>query len=137
MRLDEKVKLIPRELKSDKRGWFLKVITGSEKNLPLRTGEVYLAKVYTGQVRGNHYHLKTNEWFTVFQGTAIVVVADPVTDERREWTLDSRDPMTLYVPAGIAHAFKNPEESRDSMLLIAYADQQYEPLDTIQFLVIA
>lgn len=133
MGLSDKVKLIPRELKSDERGWFLKVITGNEENLPLWTGEVYVTMGHPGQVRGNHYHIQTNEWFTVIQGTAVAVAADPLTGERREWTLDGKDPATLYIPAGIAHAFKNPAGSQNSMLLIAYADQKFQPLDTIQF----
>ena len=137
MGLNDKVKLIPRELKSDERGSFLKVITGNEENLPPRTGEVYVTMGDLGQVRGNHYHLQTSEWFTLIQGTAVAVVADPVTGERLQWTLDGRDPVTLYVPAGIAHAFKNPEGSHNPMLLIVYADQQYQPLDTVQFPVIS
>ncbi len=37
-----KVKIIPRRLIADDRGWFLKVITGTEENIPSQTGEVYL-----------------------------------------------------------------------------------------------
>jgi len=40
-------------------------------------------------------------------------------------------PQTVFVPAGIGHAFKNPEDSGSDMMLIAYADRQYEPTDTI------
>jgi len=136
MRLDEKVKLIPRELKSDERGWFLKVITGHEDNLPLRTGEVYLTMAYPGQVRGNHYHLRTNEWFTVIQGMAVAVAVDPVTRERLEWLLDGRAPVTLYVPAGVAHAFRSLGKNHEPMLLAAYTDRLYDPADTIPYFLI-
>jgi dTDP-4-dehydrorhamnose 3,5-epimerase-like enzyme len=133
MRLNEKVKLIPRDLKVDVRGWFLKVLTGTEEDLPPKTGEVYLTLANPGQVRGNHYHLRANEWFTVVQGAAAAVVVDPLTGERLEWLLNGEDPITLYIPAGVAHAFKNVAESQDPMLLVAYADCQYESRDTVQF----
>jgi dTDP-4-dehydrorhamnose 3,5-epimerase-like enzyme len=133
MKLEEKVRLIPRKLISDERGWFLKVITGQEENLPLHTGEVYLTMAYPGQVRGNHYHMKTNEWFTVCQGTAVAVVYDPVSNERMEWILDCKEPITLFVSAGIAHAFQCIGKKGKPMLLIAYADRLYEPDDTIHY----
>lgn len=137
MSLEEKIRLIPRELKSDERGWFLKVITGHEDNLPAQTGEVYLTLAYPGQVRGNHFHLRANEWFTVIQGTAVAVVVDPTTGERLQWLLEGRDPVTLYVPAGVAHAFRNPKGAKSAMLLIAYADQPYDPGDTVPYLAVS
>lgn len=136
MSLEEKIRLVPRELKSDERGWFLKVITGHEDNLPAQTGEVYLTLAYPGQVRGNHYHLRTNEWFTVVQGNAQVIILDPRTGNRQEWFLQAANPTSLYVPAGIAHAFINPKHSLEDLLLVAYADQQYDPEDTIPFVLL-
>ena len=39
--LTERIKIIERHLIADERGWFLKVITGTEDNIPSHTGEVY------------------------------------------------------------------------------------------------
>lgn len=137
MSIEDKIRLIPRELKSDGRGWFLKVITGNEEHLSPQVGEIYLVMAHPGQMRGGHYHLRTNEWFTVIQGTAVAVIVDPVTGERLECRLDESNPVTLFVPSGIAHAFLNPEGNQNAMLLIAYADQFYDPLDTIHFVVVS
>lgn len=133
MSIEDKIKLIPRELKSDGRGWFLKVITGNEEHLSSRVGEVYLVMAYPGQMRGGHYHRRTNEWFTVIQGTAVAVLMDPATGERLERRLDESNPITLFVPAGIAHAFRNPEGAPSAMLIVAYADQQYDLRDVVSF----
>lgn len=38
----DKVRIIPRRLILDERGWFLKAITGTEEDIPSHTGEVYL-----------------------------------------------------------------------------------------------
>lgn len=129
-RLDQ-VALIPRVIKADARGWFLKVINGLEENLPSGTGEVYLTMAMPGHVRGNHYHKQTAEWFTVVSGKAHFKLYDPTTNKARELWLDAATPATIYVPAGIAHAFKNPAEAEEIMLLVAYADRIYDAEDTV------
>ena len=48
----EQVKIIPRRLISDERGWFLKAITGTEEGIPQHTGEVYLTMGKPGQAKG-------------------------------------------------------------------------------------
>ncbi|MEQ9483878.1 polysaccharide biosynthesis C-terminal domain-containing protein [Coleofasciculus sp. F4-SAH-05] len=129
----DKVNLIPRTLRSDDRGWFLKVIDGKEQGLPHHTGEVYLTLAVPGQNRGGHYHVKAHEWFTVVQGSALVSLADTSTHEQREMTLTATEPVTLVVPPGIAHIFRNPPDSHEPMLLVAYSDELYDPADTIPY----
>jgi len=131
MSLLDQVEIIPRQLKADARGWFLKVIDGREARLPEQTGEVYLTMAVPGEVRGNHYHRRTAEWFTVVAGRAQLRLHDPATGETREMWLDAETPQTVYVPAGLAHAFKNPESAAAQMLLVAYADRLYEADDTV------
>ena len=48
----DKVKIIPRRLITDDRGWFLKAITGTEEDIPSHTGEVYLTMGKPGQAKG-------------------------------------------------------------------------------------
>jgi dTDP-4-dehydrorhamnose 3,5-epimerase-like enzyme len=129
----EKVALIPRAVKADARGWLLKVIDGSEAHLPKEVGEVYLVVAMPGETRGNHYHLETSEWFIVISGTAILLLGDPSSAERSRLVLTGTAPTTVYVPCGIAHAFQNPEQATEPIWVIAYADRQYDPGDTIPF----
>ncbi len=126
------VALIPRMRHADERGWLLKVLNGQEPNLPAMTGEVDLASAVPGQVRGNHFHHAASEWFTVVQGQARAVLADPDTGNRRDSRLCATEPVSLFVPAGVAHAFLNPGDSGESMLLIADADPLYDPADTVR-----
>ena len=127
----DQVTLIPRVFKADGRGWFLKVIDGDERELPAEIGEVYLTMAIPGEVRGNHYHQRTAEWFTVVNGKALLRLLDPSTSETRDIQLESSSPLTVYVPPGIAHAFQNPEDADEEMLLVAYAGSRYDPADTI------
>ncbi len=127
----DKVQLIPRRKIEDERGWFLKIITGHEDHLPQSTGEVYLTLSHPGQIRGNHYHPLAAEWFTVILGTAKVILSDVKTGETREMTLSADEPITLYIPSGVGHAFKNPDAASDIMIFAMYADRLYDPADTI------
>lgn len=133
MSLLAKVQFIPRHFRFDERGWLLKVINGQEPALPAYTGEVYLVSAFPGQARGNHFHPKTSEWFTVVMGKAQMVLADPITGNQQSCFLSGDDPITVYVPAGVAHVFKNPEEATEMMLLAVYADQLYDPSDTVSY----
>lgn len=135
MRLIDQVRFLPRRLIADQRGWFLKVLDGGEADLPGAVGEVYLTMAVPGQARGNHYHPDCAEWFTIVEGSAQLIVADPVSGERAEWTLDAAVPQTVFMPAGLAHVFVNPDDAAGDFLLIAYAANQYDPADTIPFAV--
>lgn len=136
MRLIDQVRFLPRRLIADQRGWFLKVLDGGEEDLPGNVGEVYVTMALPGQARGNHYHPDCAEWFTIVQGRAQLLVADPQTDERAEWTLDAADPQTVYIPAGIAHMFVNPANAETSFLLIAYAANRYDPADIVPYAIV-
>ena len=135
MRLIDQVRFLPRRLIADERGWFLKVLDGGEEGLPAVVGEVYLTKAVPGQARGNHFHPDCAEWFTIVEGLALLLVADPVSGDRAEWMLDSGDPKTVYMPAGLAHVFVNPADALSNFLLIAYAANRFDPADTVPFAV--
>lgn len=80
----DKVRIIPRRLIADDRGWFLKAITGTEEDIPSHTGEVYLTMGKPGQAKGGHYHPEAVEWFTIIEGSAILKLEDMETHERRD-----------------------------------------------------
>lgn len=129
MQLKDKIKIIPRRLISDERGWFLKVITGTEEQLPPHTGEVYLTMGKPGQAKGGHYHPEALEWFTIIEGRAILKLEDMTTQEKMELELNFEDAVTIFVPNNIAHIFIN--NSDKNFILLAYTDKLYNPTDTI------
>ena len=132
MSLEKKIQIIDRALLRDDRGWFLKVLTGKENHLPGHVGEVYMTMAKPGEWRANHYHALTSEWFTVFQGEAKVILEDIHTKERIELSLKANEPKTLFVPSGIAHVFIN-NSMTDNMQMVVYAENGYDPSDTILF----
>lgn len=131
MSLQDKIRIIPRKLIMDERGWFLKTITGKEEGLPSYTGEVYLTMGKSGQLKGGHYHPVANEWFTLIEGKSILLLEDVKSKERMEIPLRFEDAKTIFVPSGVAHAFLN--EGEKDFIVLAYTDQLYQPEDTINY----
>lgn len=127
----DKVKIIPRRLIADDRGWFLKAITGTEEDIPSHTGEVYLTMGKPGQAKGGHYHPEAVEWFTVIEGNAVLRLEDIVTRERMEIPLNLESAKTIYVPNNVAHDFKNVGDT--NFIVLAYTDKLYDPKDTIAY----
>ena len=125
----DKVKIIPRRLLKDERGWFLKAITGTEENIPNHTGEVYLTMGKPGQAKGGHYHPEAVEWFTIVQGSAILKLEDMETHERRDIPMSLTKAITVFIPNQVAHVVVN--DSNEDFILLAYTDKLYNPKDTI------
>lgn len=131
MKLKDKIQIIERKKISDLRGWFLKVINGYEDKLPDFTGEVYVISANVGECRANHYHSKANEWFTLIQGKAEMIIEDIVSKEQLMITLDSKHPQTVFIPSKIAHAFRNT--SNEPYILVTYTDKLFDPEDTVNY----
>ena len=130
MLLADKITVIERKKLGDTRGWFMKVIDGNESGLPSHTGEIYLTYASgLNQVRGDHYHDRATEWFTLLQGQADLKLMDMDSKETIIIKLSADEPKTIVVPPNVAHAFINTKE--EPFLLLAYTDVLYDPVDTI------
>lgn len=127
----DKVRIIPRRLIADDRGWFLKAITGTEEDIPSHTGEVYLTMGKPGQAKGGHYHPEAVEWFTIIEGNAILKLEDMETHEHRYIEMPFEKAQTVFIPNGVAHIVVN--NSDKDFILLAYTDKLYDPADTIKF----
>lgn len=127
----EKVRIIPRRLIADDRGWFLKAITGTEENIPSHTGEVYLTMGKPGQAKGGHYHPEAIEWFTIIEGSAILKLEDMETHERMDIEMPFEKAQTVFIPNNVAHVVVN--NSDKDFILLAYTDKLYDPTDTIAY----
>ena len=127
----DKVRIIPRRLIADDRGWFLKAITGTEEDIPSHTGEVYLTMGKPGQAKGGHYHPEAVEWFTIIEGSAILKFEHMETHERRDIEMPFEKAQTVFIPNGVAHIVVN--NSDKNFILLAYTDKLYDPADTIPY----
>lgn len=129
--LKERVAIIQRKLIADDRGWFLKAITGTEKDIPSHTGEVYLTMGKPGQAKGGHYHPEALEWFTIIEGNAVLKLEDIETHERLDIPMSLDKAITVFIPNNVAHIVVN--NSDKDFILLAYTDKLYDPKDTIVY----
>lgn len=129
--LKERAIIIQRKLIADDRGWFLKAITGTEKNIPSHTGEVYLTMGKPGQAKGGHYHPEALEWFTIIEGSAVLKLEDIETHERLDIPMSLDKAITVFIPNNVAHIVVN--DSDKDFILLAYTDKLYDPKDTIVY----
>ncbi len=131
MKLEDRIQIIKRKRISDSRGWFLKVINGKEDFLLNHTGEVYIISADPGECRANHYHNKAREWFSLIKGKAEMKLEDVKTKESISISLSEEDPVTIFVPPGIAHSFNN--KGYGAYILVTYTDVLFDPKDTINY----
>lgn len=127
--IQSKIEIIKRNKIEDHRGWFLKVITGTENNLSNTIGEFYVTVANPNQSKGGHYHPIAKEWFTLLKGSCILELIDIDTKEYFSIELNENNPQTIFVPNNLAHNFKNNADSE--FILLAYSDILYDPADTI------
>lgn len=133
----DSITIMPRRLIADERGVFIKCVTGTERDLPARTGEVYAVIARAGQRRGDHYHVAAREWFTVVSGRGRLSLMDVRTGERLDVPVSAARPETVCVPPGLAHVFVNDAEDGQDLVVVAYTDRLYDPADTVPHVVSA
>lgn len=127
----QSIRVLPRRLVADARGTFIKCVDGKEDDLPAFTGEVYMVRAFAGQRRGDHYHLRAREWFTVIAGDGLLSLEDVATGERLSLRLSAARPETVFIPPGLAHVFINEAAAQEDLIVVAYTDRLYDPADTV------
>lgn len=103
---------------------FTKPMLGTDKIIE----EIYVLYTKKDCVRGNHYHKKNVEFFTVIKGTAAIAVRDLEIGETDVFRVSAEDNIVIRVPENVAHGFRNDEE--EELVILAAASRQYEPGDT-------
>jgi len=74
----------------DERGFLIEFLKNRELYVEHeKFGQIYIATIKKGYVRGNHYHVKKRECFTIMVGKARVILEDVHTKERREVLADA------------------------------------------------
>ena len=112
----------------DGRGELKKVFTMDMLGADESVEEIYVLYTKGNSVRGNHYHKKNVEFFSVIKGTATIALRDLETDSTDVFRASSKDNIVIKVPENTAHCFRNDEE--EELVILAATTRQYEPGDT-------
>ena len=127
----EKIKIKKLNKKVDDRGWFLKILDGTEEFRKNLIGDLYFVYSQDGGIRGNHYHKITNEWFCLIKGNCELYLKDIETNIEIKIKLTENEPVLVFVPNMIAHTFHNI--LKEDFIVMAITDQLFDTNDTLKY----
>lgn len=119
------------EKHTDERGWLVEILRDDEIQEAIK--QIYFSTSKLGAIRGNHYHKRKVEWFSVVKGKAKLVLEDNESKEKAEVILSDDKPAIVKVPPNISHAIQNISD--DEMYLIVIVNEVFNPDDTDTFYV--
>lgn len=122
------IDIVKLEKKNDQRGYLIQYLINSElSNQEL--GTIYIVFINPKMVRACHFHKRKEEWLGIIYGNCKVVLEDVITNEKREFILNSSDDKLTKIRIGpfIAHGLKNL--LNDISIVIGYANEAYNPED--------
>lgn len=115
----------------DHRGQLKKIAVKSMLEQGQEIEEVYVLYSEKDAIRGNHYHEKTIEYFTVLSGEALMVFGDINLKAIETKKLKADDNQALRIDPYIVHAIKN--ESEEPLIVLAVSLKEYTDADTDTF----
>ena len=93
---------IPLDRKEDARGAFFEVVRSSGGE-----GQSSFSTTVPGVTRGQHYHRRKIERFTVLSGTAEIAMRKMFSDEEVTYRVDGENPVAIDMPTMWSHNITN------------------------------
>lgn len=113
----------------DARGWLVEMLKQNE--VGQKIGQIYVASLCPGAIRGNHWHSKRIEWFFVIGDNVQVHLQDAKTKETKVIDIRPDNPLRISIFPPIAHAVVNKGEN--VAYLISAQNNIYDPGDSDTF----
>jgi len=109
----------------DERGSFVEVVRANTG------GQFSCSTTKPGVTRGEHYHIRKAERFTVIQGKAIIQIRRIGTEEILEYNLSAEEPSFVDIPIWHTHNITNTGENE--MVCLFWTNELYDPEDPDTF----
>jgi UDP-2-acetamido-2,6-beta-L-arabino-hexul-4-ose reductase len=106
----------------DKRGTFFEILRHGI------SGQTSYSSTLPGVTRGNHFHTRKIERFTVIKGKAIIQLRKIGTDKVFNFELDGETPSFVDMPVWYTHNIKNVGE--DELLTVFWINEPFDPNDS-------
>lgn len=108
-------------LHSDERGFFSELARSGSQ------GQSSFSTTKPGITRGNHFHTRKVERFSVFKGKAIIQLRKYMTDETLSFELDGKTPSFVDMPVWYTHNIKNIGD--EELLTFFWINEPYDEND--------
>jgi len=112
----------------DERGTLFEVLRFKDQSIPGK-GQIYAFSIRSGKRRGDHYHLKKQEWFTCAYGEVEMFLK--FKDIKKRIRVSASEPKLVYVAPGTYHSVTN--RKRIPAIMISYSSTQHNPKDNDTF----
>jgi len=112
---------LPYNLNVDDRGALFEVVRS------LNQGQAFYSSTKTGVERGNHYHRRKVERFSIIKGKALVQLRRIGSKEIIKYTLDGDNPSYVDIPILYIHNLINTGD--DELHMLFWASELYDPDD--------
>lgn len=109
----------------DDRGTLFEVLR--DDKIKESINQVYFSISKPGAVRGNHYHKRKIEWFSVVEGKGTVILENKTLNQRKEIVLKGTDPAIVKINPDIIHTIQNT--GKKDMYLIVISNEVFNPED--------
>ncbi len=113
------------EKKVDNRG-YLTEITKAYVH-----GQTFFSETKPGIVRGNHFHLRKVERFSVIKGEAVIRLRKIGTKEIKEYKVSGESPVFIDIPIWHTHNIENTGST--NLLTLFWTNEIFNPDDTDTF----
>ena len=124
----ERVEVIKLDKKEDERGYFIELVQSQYVDEQDRFGLVYISQAKKkGVIKGNHYHTRKIEYFTIIKGNAELHLLDIETGKKDLIVFGEDNYCMVKVPPNIVHTFVNLSEGE--MILAAYISEPFNKDD--------
>ena len=112
---------IPYDVKQDHRGYLFEAIRS------LNQGQAFLSTTKPGVERGNHYHRRKVERFSIVKGRALVQLRRVGSDAINDYILNGEKPSYIDIPVLHTHNLINVGE--EELLMLFWTSELYNPED--------
>jgi UDP-2-acetamido-2,6-beta-L-arabino-hexul-4-ose reductase len=110
---------------SDERGCFIELLRSG------LSGQFSFSTTNKGYVRGNHFHTRKIERFSVIEGKALIEFRRIDKKEKYSFILDGSKPACIDMPIWYTHNIKNI--GNKSLITNFWINEQYDPIDPDTF----
>ena len=88
-------------------------------------GQYAFSTTVPGVSRGDHYHRRKVERFTVIYGEAVIALRQLFTEQVMEFTVSGDDPVSIDMPTMWSHKITNT--GSDALFTSFWTNEPYDP----------